>query len=750
MNKILERLKKQLPLVILEFVLLVIFLAHVFTDKGQFLHWRFIDQMENLAYDGRILLSTPNTVDERIVIVDIDEKSLAEVGRWPWGRDRISKLIDQLIDHYEVELIGFDVVFSEPDESSGLGILENLGKTDFKNVAEYQSRLKILRKQLDYDQIFKDSLMNRPVVLGYFFNSPVEGKEALTTGALPEPLFSDKDFSGTDFQPPVAEGYGANLAGILHSAYGAGHFNPQLDDDGIVRRVPMLYDYDGNYYESLALNMVRYLLKSDAVEPVYGWNFSGSDYSAPDWLKVSDRLIPVDEQSHVLVPYRGREGSFPYVSAVDILTGEADISVLRDRIILVGTTAKALFDLRSTPVQSAYPGVEIHANLISGILDAKIKEQPYYVLGAEFVLIMVVGCLMAFILPALTPLVATLGTSALVLFSVLINFLVWQYMNLVIPIASGLIMISLMFLLTMSYGFFVTQRGKRQIEGIFGQYVPPELVDEMSDDPTHYTLEAEVRELTVLFSDIRSFTSISEGMNARDLSDLLNEYLTPMTKIIQKHHGTIDKYIGDAVMAFWGAPIKQSDHAKRALVAAIEMLQVLKEMNKGFVKKGWPALKIGIGLNTGDMRVGDMGSEFRKAYTVMGDAVNLGSRLEGQTKSYGVELIVSESTRAAVPDYVYRELDRIRVQGKDEPVTIFEPIALKSKISKAEKSELKLYMQAVNYYRSQNWDNAEVQFLNLQRQNEGCFVYQLYIDRIQQFRQNPPGEGWDGVTQTSK
>lgn len=751
MNKILERLKKQLPLVILEFILLVVFLAHVFTDKGHFLHWRFIDQMENLAYDARVIFSSLNTSDERVVIVDIDEKSLSEIGRWPWGRDKLAKLVDQLFDHYKVELVGFDVVFAEPDESSGLHILESLARKEFKAVPEYQAKLGKLRKSLDYDQRFVDSLKDRAIILGYFFGSSVQKDQALKSGVLPKPYFSNKDFAGTDFDPPDADGYGANLPEITKNAFSAGHFNPKLDEDGVVRRVPMYYEFEDNYYESLSLAMVRKLLDNPQVELVYGFNFSFSDYNAPDWLQIGNRKIPIDKESNVLVPYRGKEGSFPYVSAVDVINGSADKEILKNKIILVGTSAQGLFDLRATPVQNAFPGVEVHANLISGILDVRVKEQPYYVQGAEFILILIIGLIMALLLPTFSPQIATIVTMALLLGSVATNFLVWQGMNLVIPIASGLIMIFLMFLLNMSYGFFVTQRGKRQIEGIFGQYVPPELVDEMSDDPSHYTLEAEVRDLTVLFSDIRSFTSISEAMNAKDLSDLLNEYLTPMTNIIQKHHGTIDKYIGDAVMAFWGAPIKHPDHAKRALAAAIEMLQVLKQMNKGFVKKGWPELKIGIGLNTGDMRVGDMGSEFRKAYTVMGDAVNLGSRLEGQTKSYGVELIVNETTKAAVPEYVYRELDRIRVKGKDEPVTIYEPIALKSKISKAEKDELKLYNQAVNYYRSQNWDNAEVQFLNLQKQNEGRFIYQLYIDRIQQFRSQPPGANWDGVfTHTTK
>jgi len=748
MNRIIEKLRKQLPLVILEITLLVLFLAHVLTDRGQWFHWKFIDQLENIAYDARVLMSTPNSMDDRIVIVDIDEKSLAEVGRWPWGRDKLARVIDHLFDKYNVEVVGFDVVFAEPDDSSGLSVLERLGREEFRNLPEFSRGLERIRESLDYDLQFVNSLKDRPVFLGYFFESTAD---AGNTGKLPPPVFSAGEFSGQDFRPHETTGYGANLESITDAAYGAGHFTLVPDDDGIVRRVPMLFEYEGDFYESLTLAMVRYLFKADSIKFRYGWNFSGSDYSAPDWIEVSDRLIPIDEKAQVLVPFLGRQGSFPYISMVDVLNGTVDKNALDDRIVLIGTSAQGLLDLRATPVQNAFPGVEVHANIISGILDNRIMESPYYVLGAEFTLLLVIGLLLAIFLPASSPQMAVILTTGILLISIGLNFVVWQYMHLVIPIASGLVMMLLMFLLNMSYGFFIEQRGKRQIEGLFGQYVPPELVDEMSEDPTHYSLDAEVRELTVLFTDIRGFTTISESMDAQSLSELLNEFLTPMTRIIQKSRGTIDKYMGDAIMAFWGAPIKEPEHARLALDAAMEMLQALPVMNEQFSAKGWPQVRIGIGLNTGKMRVGDMGSEFRKAYTVMGDAVNLGSRLEGLTKNYGVSLIVSETTRAGVPEYAYRELDRVKVKGKDEPVAIYEPIGLKSDITKDQKDELKLYAQALGQYRKQEWDLAEMQFVNLQQQHPDRMLYSLYISRIQQFRQHPPGVDWDGVfTHTTK
>ncbi|MDX1518650.1 MAG: CHASE2 domain-containing protein, partial [Gammaproteobacteria bacterium] len=283
MSRITDKLGKQMPLVILEIVLLVLFLAHVLTDPGQWFHWKFIDQLENIAYDARILASTPDTIDDRIVIVDIDEKSLAQVGRWPWGRDKLARVIDQLFGHYEVEVVGFDVVFAEPDESSGLTVLERLAEEDFRNLPEFKSGLEGLRQSLDYDQLFVESLKGRPVVLGYFFEST---EKAQNTGKLPPPVLSASEFSGRDFKPHKTTGYGANLASITEAAHSAGHFTLVPDDDGIVRRVPMLFEYEGDYYESLTLAMTRYVLKSDTIEFEYGWNFSGSEYSAPDWIRV--------------------------------------------------------------------------------------------------------------------------------------------------------------------------------------------------------------------------------------------------------------------------------------------------------------------------------------------------------------------------------------------------------------------------------------------------------------------------------
>jgi len=283
------------------------------------------------------------------------------------------------------------------------------------------------------------------------------------------------------------------------------------------------------------------------------------------------------------------------------------------------------------------------------------------------------------------------------------------------------------------------------MDSLFGQYVPPDLVKEMSRDPQHYSLKSEKLELSVLFTDIRGFTTISEKLDATDLSDLMNQYLTPMTRIVHESKGTIDKYIGDAIMAFWGAPLRDSHHAARAVAAGLEMLKALDKLNTQFSKKNWPELHIGVGINTGPMSVGNMGSQFRRAYTVLGDAVNLGSRLEGITKQYGVAFIVSETTAAQAPEFFYRELDRVRVKGKAEPVTIFEPLGLRDQLSAQVIEDTKLFHNALRLYREQNWDAAEKVLQELRSVQPDSYLFALYLERIGVFRSEPPPADWDGV-----
>lgn len=704
-----------------------------------------IRRLEAIAYDARVRLTMPRTVDQRVVVLDIDEKSLSEEGRWPWRRDRLGLLLDKLFDHYGIAVVGFDVVFAERDESSGLKVLEDLGRKQLKGVKEFQSALSAVRPGLQHDEVFARKMRGRKVVLGYYFSSGDAPGQGTKSGLLPPPVLGPDAFAGRPVGFTTWSGYGSNLPEFVKNAAGAGHFNPWVDEDGVSRRVPMLAEYQGAYYESLSLAVIRALLGSPPVVPGFTEEAASQDYTGLEWLEVGPIRIPVDEIVSTLVPYRGPQGSFPYISVSDVLRERVPVAALKGKIALIGTTAPGLLDLRSTPVAPVYPGVEIHANLIAGMLDQKIPQKPPYVIGVEVASLFVSGLLLALLLPVLSPFKGSLVTCIALGGALAVNVAAWHYGNIVLPIASGILMIFLLFAFNMSYGFFVETRAKRQITGLFGQYVPPELVDEMSQNPESFSMEGESREMSVLFSDVRGFTTISEGLDPKELSRLMNEFLTPLTRVIYKHRGTIDKYMGDCIMAFWGAPLADPDHARNAVLAGLELQATLDALQPHFKAEGWPEIRVGVGVNSGRMSVGNMGSEIRLAYTVMGDAVNLASRLEGITKQYGVGMIVGEQTRAWVPDMAFREIDRVKVKGKEEPVAIFEPIGLIGEVEQGRLDELELFAKALRHYRSQEWDMAELQLLNLQKAAPQATLYALYLERIAHFRAAPPGADWDGV-----
>lgn len=747
-------MKQHIVRIGLGLVVLLVFLAHAAELSG--FKIRFIEQLDAIIYDTRLRLTMPRSPDQQIVILDIDEKSLGKLGRWPWSRDKMSGLIDKLFNEYGVIMVGFDVVFAEPDISSGIRSLETMAKDGpLAGSPEFKAELDRLRPTLDYDARFAKSLAGKPVVLGYYLSSE---ENAEKSGALPVPVLPAGSFKGRQIDWFAWKGYGANLQQFQEASVAAGLFNPFVELDGVVRRVPMLSEYNGQYYESLSLAMFRVLLGSPKVEPGYPTDKSSGimtkGYTGMEWIELrtpkGSARIPVDKTVGTLVPYRGKGGpganSFRYISLADIADGSLPKSALKGKIAIWGTTAPGLLDLRSTPVGEAYPGVEIHANLLSGMINQSFKEKPAYTIGAEVVLLLLGGLVLAVLMPFLSPVRATLVAVVAAVAIIAVNYLVYTQADIVLPLASSLLMTAALFTLNMAYGYFVESRSKRQFTELFGQYVPPELVDEMAKNPTAYSMEPKSEDLTILFSDVRGFTSISENLSPDDLRSFINDYLTEMSAAISQRRGTLDKYIGDAVMAFWGAPVPDAEHARQGVLTAMEMQKAAHALDKKFSAKGWPALKIGIGVNSGNVRVGDMGSKVRRAYTVMGDPVNLASRLEGRTKEYGVGILVGEGTEKTVKDVIFKELDRIRVKGKNEPVAIYEPICLESEADKKVKDELKLWRDTLKAYRSQAWDQAEVNLLNLTRMNPDCYLYEKYADRVVKFRKNPPGPGWDGVT----
>ncbi len=721
---------------------LVLFAMHVQGSP----RFEIIDRIENYLYDVRVRLTMPGTIDDRVVIVDIDEASQAELGQWPWPRDTLADIVDNLFDGYGIKVLGLDALFAEAEETSAERVIAEFESSEFVEYPGFRDRLQLLRQSFDSNLRFSEALIARDVVTGFVFKDSLADNEPETTGVLPRPVIGAAEIADVDVPFVEAEGFAGNLPALQENAAGGGFFDsPLIDSDGVFRRTPLVQRYDGDLYPALALAVTILATGSPPLGLSFAENRAGKLRGVDlEYLLLGEQAIPVNEQAAVFIPFRGRQGSFHYISAKDVVAGSAPRDLLEDKIVLLGASAAGLLDLRSTPVGQRYIGVEAHANLISGLLDGTIKQQPSYSDGLELTLLLVLGLLTALVLPRLAPITALLFVITLLAVTMASNLWMWSLLGLVVPIASLLSYTLIASLLQINYGFFVESRNKRHMSRIFGQYIPSALVEELDESGEEVSLEGESRELSVLFSDVRGFTTISEGLNAKELTRLMNEFLTPITNVIQKNRGTIDKYMGDAVMAFWGAPLADPDHAQHAVVTGLEMIRTVDGLGEYFESQGWPPIAVGVGVASGEMNVGNMGSEFRVAYTVMGDTVNLGSRLEGLTKQYGVSMIVSDGTVQMTPAIVYRELDLVRVKGKHEPVAIYEPLGLESDINNEKKAALEEFAYALQAYRRQDWDAAERLLVEL-KQSDDELLYNAYLDRIRQFRQEPPTADWDGV-----
>jgi len=709
------------------------------------LHLGFVDTLDNAMYDLKVNLTKAQAIDDRIVIVDIDDKSLQAEGRWPWPRAKIARMQSNLFEQYGAAAVGFDIVFSEPDASSGLPVLERLAAHELKNHPTFLDLIEQLRPQLDYDGLMAASLAKGMSVLGYYFNVN-QGAERIAT--LPKPLFTQDQLGGLGGGFMHAQGYGGALPRLLEKATSAGFYNSLPDNDGVIRRMPVMINYQNAYYASLPIMLTRAAMDAQDIKLVNPGG-DGLNRFQPHALDIDGLKVPFDLAGGVLVPYRA-QGGYRYVSATDVISGQVPASQLEGRIVLVGTTAPGLADVRTTPVSELFPGVEIHASLLSGILDQNLKWKPRQVTLLSVASIVLLGLLIGILLPMATPLIAATATLGFLILVIGLDLWAWNTLNLDFPLGAPLITVLGLFVANMSYGFFVETRAKGQITKLFGQYVPKELVEEMSRDPSRYNLKGESRDMSVLFSDIRDFTSISEGLSATSLAEMLNFYLSSMTRVVQQRRGTIDKYIGDAIMAFWGAPVADPNHARDAIQTAMQMQRDLDELNPLMQQKGWPEIKIGIGVNSGRMSVGNMGSEFRMAYTVMADAVNLASRLEGLTKQYGLGILVGEEAVAHCPDMEFMTVDAVRVKGKALPVTIFEPLGDKGQVDAAGLKRKQDFEQARAAYLARDFAQAE-DLLRKANKRQPSKLYEVYLERIAHFRDNPPPADWDGVfTYTTK
>jgi adenylate cyclase len=606
-----------------------------------------LDLLELKTYDMRLraLASPP---PRQVTIAAIDERSLAELGRWPWSRATLATLVDQL-DRLGARVIAFDVFFPEPES-----------------------------KQADR-QFARAVGAGRKVVLGTVFLLDREearhlGAERLEAARRSMVAHAIDDVKasgdpGAEFRMQEPLGVLANIPELQKSAAYAGHINVLPDVDGVVRRAPLVFRYEGRYFPSFDVQVVRAFLDAQTL----------AVHTAPYGLtgiEIGGRIVPTDEDGRLLVRYRGREGTFDAVSISDILAGHADPALLRERVVLIGTTAKAVGDVRVTPYSEAYPGVEVRASIIESLIEGAVLRHPEWMKIVDVAAILALGLGLTFLLPRLgvtSGAMLALGVAAAYLFFAGHMFRTeGLWLNVVYP----MLLVGLLFVSTTLVHYFAIESEKRYLKAAFQHYVPPAVVDEIVADADRLKLGGEKRELTVLFSDIRGFTAVSETAAPEDLVKLLNVYLTQMTNVVFEHKGSLDKYVGDALMAVFGAPIAEADHARLACRAALDMVRALPALQARWQRDGLPQLDIGIGINTGPMIVGNMGSESRFNYTVIGDAVNLASRIESLNKVYGTNILVSEYTFAQVKDAFpnSREIDRVQVRGRAQHVRLYELI----------------------------------------------------------------------------
>jgi len=670
--------------------------------------------LDNRLRDFLFMTRGSIPVTGQVVIVDIDEKSLQNYGQWPWSRDVVASLITQLRDD-GAGIVGLDIVFAEADKSAIV-----FGK-DKNEICPDNN-----------DKLLSNAIKTSPVIGGYFFSFDFKTDK---TASIPA-VFIEKGLSHGRYIPePI--GARLNIDCLQESFYSSGFFNTLPDHGGMIRRIPMLMRYDDMLYPSLVLEMIRIY---NSTEKVVVQN----SQTGVDSIAVGDLTIPTDRYGRTNINFRGQSKSFTYISASDILQKKVNVSLVSGKFVLIGTSAVGLADLKPTPFDTVMPGVEIHANMIDTILAGDMLAIPH---NRELI--------------DLTMIILTVFFSALLFY--LINgwlvipsmiLLIYGYYKFffILLFEEGMIVNMLMpfialistMLVTLLLRYLFASQQNEQLQKAFAKKVSPAVMRDILTNKTQNLLEPKEKSVTVFFSDIRSFTTISESIGEpEEVILLLNKYLTPMVDIVVQHHGTIDKFIGDAVMAYWNAPTDVVNHADEAVESAIEQLIMLKEINKkiseyrreqyNIVKKEINKnikdskahydmmINIGIGIHTGVVTIGEMGSSGRSDYTIIGDNVNLASRLEGLCKTYGVLLIISEATKEAlVGTYTIRELDWVRVKGKSKAVTIYEVI-----IDSISQEELEEYSHALKLYRESKFTQAKEQF-KLLAESSGKYSYKLY------------------------
>jgi len=716
----------------------------------------FLSLLELKTLDLRFLSRGKMATTGEVVLVAIDEKSLDELGRWPWPRNRLAQLLDALVK-YEARVVGFDIVWAEPDENSELrglsAVKRKLSDLNLTN-RELQSYLSTAIKKADTDRILADSVArSRRAVLGYFFHffaqeSSGAKKEAPQENLPPLSYYNLVKYTSeeaTKVNLFAADYAQVNIPAISEAAEGAGYFNIFPDRDGTVRWVPLVIKYQDMHYCALSLAVLQKFLDNPPLA------LRIAEFGI-EQIRLGDLSIPTNEEGRMLINYRGPQKTFPHYSATDVIHGRVAADAFKGKIVLVGATAIGIYDIRVTPFDHVFPGLEVHANVVDSILKQHFLYRPNWVTLFDILAILIIGLALGIVLPRVKALWGALaGGLVLFAFTLSAKFL-FQEQGIWVNMTYPLLNLILTYLGITGYRYMTEEREKKKIRGAFQYYLTASVVDQMLKNPEKLKLGGEKKDLTVLFSDIRGFTSISERMTPETLVKFLNEYLTKMTDIVFKYDGLLDKYMGDALMAIWGAPLDQPDHAQRACYTALEMVDELWVLQKKWSAEGMPKLDIGIGINAGPMVVGNMGSERRFDYTVMGDSVNLGSRLEGLNKLYGTHVIVSEMTYERVREEILgRELDSVRVRGKDQPVRIYELLSRYAQASPQQQALVEEFHCALKEYKNRHWDGALRAFRSILTRHPHDGPVKLYMERCQTLKENPPPPDWDGVyTLTNK
>jgi adenylate cyclase len=672
-------------------------------------------------------------------VVDIDEASLAEIGQWPWPRTVMRDLVDRL-GEAGASAIAFDVLFAEADRTSIEEVAKNLPPEQAAAVLNAAPAAK------SNDTAFAEAIARLPVVTS-----------ATLTGTTspPPPVKAGFAIAGDDPRPFIANfaGSTSNLPAIDAAASGIGSINWVPDRDQVVRRVGLVYRVGDQFVPALAPEALR-VAQGASTYVLRASNASGQtglgQETGLNAIRIGAVEVPVESDGSVRIDFRYSEPD-AFLSAAKVLSRSIPRAEIEGRIVLIGSSAPGLLDLRATPLNTSISGVEVHAQIIEHILGGRQLTRPDYATGAEIMAILLLGLALAFYLPRASARVSS--TLAIVIVVVIFGGAWFLYRGaglLFDPLYPALALLLLTIAGTL-YIYRQTELQRAEVRRAFGRYVSPAVVDDIIANPDRLELGGEVRELTLLFCDVRNFTSISERMNAQELTHFINSLLTPLSEVILKHRGTIDKYIGDAVMAFWNAPLDEPQHASRACSAAIEMAAAVEKLNVEWQSaqpdKPLPKVRIGIGINTGECCVGNLGSVQRFDYSAIGDNVNIASRFEGLSKAYAVTLIVGERTAAALPETMTLELDLVRVKGRSEPTRIYTLLDVYHPADGTGERLRTAHGRFLSAYRAQKWDEAEARIKECLDSGIAGLesYYTVFRDRIVGHRTTPPSIDWDGA-----